>query len=124
MREPYPTDVNDQEWTLIQAVIPSGKPGGRPREVDVREVVNTLFYQTSDTSPEWIKGFYLLPKHWVVERTFAWQNNYRRLSKDYEYTTSSREARIKMANIQMLLKRLSKKKHISNSATIDMGNAA
>ncbi len=55
------------------------------------------------------KGFVFLPKRWVVERTFAWQNNYRRLSKDYEYTTSSSESRNKTANIQMMSRRLSKK---------------
>ncbi len=74
--------------------------------------------------PRGVKGFYLLPKRWVVERTFAWQNNYRRLSKDYEYATASSESRIKMANIQMLLRRLSKRKSINNLATMDIRKAA
>ena len=34
---------------------------------------------------EGLKGFHVLPKRWIVERTFAWLNRYRRLSKDYEY---------------------------------------
>jgi putative transposase len=35
------------------------------------------------------KGFKVLPKRWIVERTFAWLGNYRRLSRDYEYLTRS-----------------------------------
>ena len=40
------------------------------------------------------KGFMLLPKRWVVERTFGWFGKYRRLSKDYEYLTASSEVMI------------------------------
>ncbi len=50
----------------------------------------------------------ILPKRWVVERTFAWLGNYRRLSKDYEYLNSSEVAFIQIAHIHTLLKRLSK----------------
>jgi putative transposase len=74
--------------------------------------------------PEGVKGFYLLPKRWVVERTHAWHNNYRRLSKDYEYTTASSEARIKMANIQLMLKRLSGKKPHTESVSLEVLTAA
>ena len=45
-------------------------------------------------------------KRWIVERTFAWLNNSRRLSKDYEIRTSSAEAMIKLSHIHTLLKRL------------------
>ena len=43
-RKPYPSDVNDDEWTLLEPLIPSAKSGGRPRTTDVREVVNAVFY--------------------------------------------------------------------------------
>ena len=45
-------------------------------------------------------------KRWIAERTFAWLNNSRRLSKDYEILTSSAEAMIKISHIHTLLKRL------------------
>jgi putative transposase len=52
------------------------------------------------------KGFQVLPRRWVVERTLAWLDRYRRLSKDYEYHTSSSEAQVYIASIQTMLKRL------------------
>lgn len=51
-------------------------------------------------------GFQVLPRRWVVERTFAWLGNYRRLSKDYEECTRSSEGMIYLASIHTLLKRL------------------
>jgi putative transposase len=52
------------------------------------------------------QGFSVLPRRWVVERTFAWLGNYRRLSKDYEECTSSSEGMIYLASIHTTLKRL------------------
>src|SRR5262245_14288203 len=43
-RKPYPTDLTDGPWELMQVVIPDPRPGGRPRSVDMREVVNSLLY--------------------------------------------------------------------------------
>ena len=40
----YPTDITDQQWGFMAALIPPGKPGGRPRSTDMREVVNAIFY--------------------------------------------------------------------------------
>ena len=48
----------------------------------------------------------VLPKRWVVERTFGWLNGFRRLSKDYEITTSSEETNIIISYSCVLLKRL------------------
>ncbi|TBR56889.1 hypothetical protein B4U84_25910 [Westiellopsis prolifica IICB1] len=43
-RKPYPTDLTDQEWEQLQPLIPSAKTGGRPRTVDMREIVNAILY--------------------------------------------------------------------------------
>ena len=52
------------------------------------------------------KGFVLLPKRWVVERSFAWWGRYRRQSRDYEWFPSSSESMIKIGAIQNMLRRL------------------
>jgi putative transposase len=59
--------------------------------------------------PPGAKGFVLLKKRWIVERTFAWLGFNRRLSKDYERTVASSETRVRIAAIGMMLKRLTKK---------------
>jgi len=43
-RKPYPTDLTDEQWKLVEPMLPRAKPGGRPRKADLREVVNALFY--------------------------------------------------------------------------------
>lgn len=53
-------------------------------------------------------GFQVLPKRWVVERTFAWLGKCRRLSKDYEHLPSTSEQWIYLAMIHLMLKRLSR----------------
>jgi len=55
--------------------------------------------------PKDVKGFVLLPKRWVVERSFAWLGRSRRLSKDYERRTDSSECMVRVSAIHLLLKR-------------------
>ena len=52
------------------------------------------------------KGFVVLPRRWVVERTLGWLGRYRRLSKDYEERPASEEAIILVAMINLMVHRL------------------
>ena len=56
----------------------------------------------SDTA----KGFKLLPRRWVVERTFAWLNRCRRLAKDFENRTRNALAFLTLASIRLMLRKL------------------
>jgi putative transposase len=58
------------------------------------------------SAPKGSKGFILQHRRWVVERTFAWLGNYRRLAKDYEQLNSSSESFIYMASCDWMMKRL------------------
>ena len=53
-----------------------------------------------------VKGFKVLPKRWIVERTFGWFNFFRRLDKDHEKSTKSSESMTLIANIQIILGRM------------------
>jgi putative transposase len=51
-----------------------------------------------------VKGFQVLPRRWIVERTFGWLGRYRRLSRDFEHTISCSEAMTYIASIRRMLK--------------------
>jgi putative transposase len=44
MRRVYPSDVTDKEWAILEPLIPAAKPGGRPQEIERREIVNGILY--------------------------------------------------------------------------------
>lgn len=52
------------------------------------------------------QGFKVLPRRWVVERTFGWLMNYRRLCRNYELEPHTSEAVVKIAMIHIMLRRL------------------
>jgi len=54
------------------------------------------------------KGFEVLPRRWVVERTLAWFGRNRRLAKDFETTIASSEAWLWLASVQLLTRRLAR----------------
>jgi putative transposase len=59
-----------------------------------------------EVEPPPLPAFTVLPRRWVVERSFAWLGRYRRMSKDYEYLTATSEALIYAAMSRLLLRRL------------------
>ena len=73
--------------------------GLRPRRKVLLEILKR---------PEGTKGFLLLPKRWMVERTCAWCGRYRRLAKDDEYFTQTSEAMICVAMIHAMVRRLAR----------------
>ena len=56
------------------------------------------------------QGFHVLPRRWVVERTFAWLGRYRRLNRDYERKPTSSEGHVYLASIRLMLRRIHKER--------------
>jgi putative transposase len=67
----------------------------------VQDTLNLMI----DISKKIKDEFTILPKRWIVERTFAWINNFRRASKDFEILTSSAENIVRIAMIRITLKK-------------------
>ena len=42
---PYPSDLTDERWALLEPLIPPARPGGRPRKTDIRRVLDGIFYR-------------------------------------------------------------------------------
>ena len=74
------------------------------RKTFISDVKNELGIDV-DISPKIIPKFGVSPKRWIVERTFAWANHSRRLSKDYEISTVSAENMFMVSHIATLLRR-------------------
>jgi len=74
-RKPYSTDLSDEQWTILEPLIPPAKHGGRPREVNMREVLNTLFY-LNRTGCQWdMLPHDLLPKSTVYQYFKQWRED-------------------------------------------------
>ena len=75
MRKSYRSDLTDAQWNLIKDLLPVGKSTGRPRKVNLREVVNTVQYQAR-TGCQWdYLPHDLLPKSTVWDYFVAWQHD-------------------------------------------------
>lgn len=74
-RKAYPTDLSDEQWAILEPLIPPAKTGGRKREVNMREVTNAIFY-LDRTGCQWdMLPHDLLPKSTVYDYFAAWRND-------------------------------------------------
>ncbi|GAA4691230.1 hypothetical protein GCM10023215_30120 [Pseudonocardia yuanmonensis] len=70
-----------------------------------------------------VKGFQVLPRRWVVERTFGWLTRCRRLARDYERKTAHAEAMIQVAMIRLMAARLAGEALPAPTSSVDIGAA-
>src|SRR5271167_649881 len=75
MRKAYPSDLTDEQWPLLELLIPPAKTGGRPRSVSMREVLNTLFYQNRSSCQWDMLPHDLLPKSTVYDYFLKWRDD-------------------------------------------------
>ena len=113
-----PANIQDRD-----AIAPLLK-GARGRFASLKKAVADGGYQGQPTAdavkteadllleivkrPDAAKGFVLLPKRWIVERTFGWLGRCRRLGKDFECQTRSHAAFVMLAMIRLMLRRLAR----------------
>lgn len=74
-RKPYPTDLTDAQWVILEQLVPPGRHGGRPRTVDIREVVHTILH-LNRTGSRWdMLPHDLLPKSTLYEYFSQWRDD-------------------------------------------------
>ncbi len=72
-RKPYSTDISNSQWAILKPLIPDPKTGGRPRTVDLREIINAIFYILAAGCP-WRLMPHDLPPWSTVDHYFrAWR---------------------------------------------------
>ena len=113
----HPTDIQDRDGgALVMATLFGLYPfllklyadGGYQGPVfqsavkDAMDSLNVEIVKRTDQA----KGFVVLPKRWVVERTFAWLNRCRRLAKDWECLNRKARAYVLLASIRLMVRRL------------------
>lgn len=97
--------LSDEHQSRLDEIRGDGKYNNRSLDGYVDEA-DVNYKVTVVDRPAGVKGLVHLPYRWVVERSNAWIGKYRRNSKDYERTTSSSEAMVKISMIHLMLKRL------------------
>ena len=94
------------EFRRLQVFFADQGYGGDKMKEWVRRTFRPLGWRLQIVKKIHPKEFEVLPKRWIVERTFGWFNNYRRLDKDYEYYPKNSETIIQLAMIQLMLNKL------------------
>jgi len=91
-RKPYPTDLTDEQWAILEPLIPPAKTGGRKRKVDMREVVNTIQY-LNRAGCQWdMLPHDLLPKSTVYDYFAAWRDD-----GTWQYLLDALRERVRLA---------------------------
>ncbi len=115
-RKPYPTDITEKQWELRGKMLLTELSLSHPhinhlwadqgyKGKPIQEVAS-LCDLNLEIVPRHSPEFEILPRRWVVERTFAWLGKQRRLSKDYERLPEISETVVQVAMIPILLNRL------------------
>lgn len=74
-RKPYPSDLTDAQWAILEPLIAAAKSGGRPREVNMREIVNAMLY-INRTGRQWdMLPHDLPPKSSVYDYFARWRED-------------------------------------------------
>lgn len=99
------TQLNKKEYPRLEVVWADNKYHNHALNAWKKKQRNLPWRLEVVTRPDGVKRFVLLPKRWVVERTFAWHGRARRLSRDYERRVDSSECMIRLRAIQVILNR-------------------
>ena len=127
----YPSDLTDAEWQHIEPLIPPAKRGGGLLVLSTLfgqfPFLEKLFADSAYAGPVFhdgltnalpglvteivrrcnqAKGFVVLPKRWIVERTIGWLGRCRRLAKDWENLNHNALAFLRLASIRLMLRKL------------------
>jgi len=96
----------------LQTILADDGYSGKPMIDYVREEYGWQFVSVKRTE---LHQFKVMPKRWVVERTIGWMNNWRGLSKHYDYHAKTGESKIYLASIFYMSKRLTTKHDATTS---------
>jgi len=100
------SELNRTNYPRLQKVWADSKYHNHDLYAHIKDNVDGTWELEIVSRPVEQKGWVVLPKRWVVERTFAWLGRYRINSKEYERLTRSSESQVYISSIQLLLKRL------------------
>ena len=113
----HPADIQDREggilllatlfgmYPFLQTLFADAGYQGRQFHNALKKILPHLRTQIVKRSDQ-AKGFVVLPKRWIVERTLAWLNRCRRLTKDWENLNRTALAFLRLASIRLMLRKL------------------